>query len=164
MIVGKEFDQKLYDDNDPIAKCTLKQLLSDVYGVYEFQENEGEKNKSFNQGFWDIKCSIKKKQYKIEAEIKNKKWWTCNRDDPFMYDTMHLAGRKEKHKLDAYAFSVISSDLNWAFIVKTNNLNKYGYNILKPNIFSNGELELFMSVNIKYGQFYFKKNGSWKRI
>jgi len=164
MIVGKAFSKELSDDNDDIAKSLIVDLLTDIYGDNEFRYNLGEQDKSFNEGFWDVAYKFNGQEYKFEVEMKDKKFWTGIVSRPFRFNTMDITGRKEKHKKNTHAFVLFSTDLEFAFIVKRSILDKYGSEKLKPNIYSNGELELFMTIDIKHGKFYHKGKDGWGEI
>lgn len=160
----KVFSQDLLDKHDDIAKTELKSVLMSVVGkdrIAHFEDNEGELNKTFEDGFWDLKVVLKDgKSYKFEVEEKDASLWGWRRKKyPFAFSTMHLPYRKKKN--DADYFVVMSMAHDFAFCVKRK--KAHGAPVVTVDTCLQKD-DGFFDIPVNQGFFLEKKDGIWHKI
>ena len=103
-----KFNQKSYDENDPLGKQLLMAYLRsighnisencDIYGIDFFSEYKG-------------------KKYDWEVEMKSKRPWTCKKDFPF--PSLSFLQRKEKWKDTPFWYVIICKETKAAIFCKS---------------------------------------------
>ena len=135
--MNKPFDQKIYDQDDPIAKAAVQAYLERRFHPWwamTMPEDFGPDIAWFPRGG---------KAWWIEAERKH--GWNRNL---FPFDTLHIPFRKER--LIEYApitFYVVSMNLRWAMTVEGADLFRCLPPIHKKTIYTDDEE--FYSVPLK---------------
>lgn len=160
----KAFDQNLLDKHDKGAREELKLIIMNVVGsdkIAKFEENIGEQNKTFNDGFWDLKVILNDgRVYKIEVEEKDASLWGWRKKKyPFAFSTMHLPFRKKKNASDY--FVVMSMAHNFAFVVRRNKAHTAPVVEIDTCLQKN---DGFFDIPVEEGFFLEKKDGVWCKI
>lgn len=159
VFMNKGFSKDLCDKNDGKAKTIATAIMRDIYEADCIGKNIGEENKTFSDGFWDLKFSKNGKIKIVEAEMKSEKFWDKeNKPYPFRFSEMDIPLRKKKNRSDY--FLVISTDESYAFGITSFNLRKHAKEINKVTIYEHNGGDYYR-VNLRYGKFFHKINNKW---
>jgi hypothetical protein len=166
-MTNKRYNDELKKKYDTVGKSCCQKILRDLTDAELLAENHMEDMGKFSEGFWDqmyrLPCG---KKIIVESEIKDCKWWgyMWNHPWPFMYDTVDVPFRKNKNL--ASLFVVISSNLDFAFIMTKQSMTdslkfsggraKWKRTIYEPNG------AYYFSVSVESGYFVKKVKDKWK--
>jgi len=148
----KEFDQKLYDDNDYIAKTTAAEFLNQM--DYELKipiDKQPEVYKLYDFEIFDDGCSVL-----VEVEVKNV-WHRSGEWEG--YCTIDIPSRKSKSISDLYI--MFNKTLDTLAITKTVTILSSPESYKRTKYTDN---ESFFNVSLDKFKFYTKRNNLWIEV
>lgn len=144
---NRKFDQyahEKFDGNGKVAALELFQSLG-----YEGKLNANERVESGNcEEFWDVEFSKGNKSFKVDAEVRSKKSWSCGLHQ-IGFDTINIPARKFR---DAYGsvdcLASFSFDRKGAYLFNKKKIIQAMENdeIDIEDRWAEGNLEPFVSV------------------